>query len=244
MTSSKIWLKNSSKIKTETNEEVSQIQKVIMDDISDDSDDSPEKNDERLLAESPRTEKNMVTDVVDRVLEPCDEDDDIQIIDDVDNPKLNPKRYVVTKQDIKQEMQKTPLKITSPVRETPPPPPTPSPTPENLYEFCKVEVNEDDTNEKENSDPLSQSNPFCQICYSGFNSNDEQLIHERKVHDNPEDQAALNIDFTTLTLENFGYSCKVCGLKFMTGNCLNIHMKEKHRMGMKKIMVEVIILRG
>ena len=38
--------------KIPTKEEVSQIQKMIMDDISDDSDASLDKNDERLLAES------------------------------------------------------------------------------------------------------------------------------------------------------------------------------------------------
>ena len=218
-----------------TKEEVYQIQKMILDDISDDSDASLEKNDEILLTESPRAENKIISDVANRILEPSD-DNDIQILDVVYNLKLNPKRYVVTKKDIKQEMQESPLKSTSPVRESPPPPPTPSPTPENLYELCKVEVNEDDTNEKENTDPLSQSNPFCRICYSSFSSNNEQLTHERKVHNNEEDQAALNIDFTTLTIDNFEYSCKVCGLKFMTGNCLNIHMKEKHRMGIKKIM--------
>ena len=52
-------------------------------------------------------------------------------------------------------------------------------------------------------------------------------------HNNKEDQDALNINFTELSVADFKHFCELCGLKFLTNNSMLYHKKIQHRIGFK-----------
>ena len=224
--------------------DVDDIQRILLADFSDDEEEEvliKSKDDEKLLIDdndlgSPikgsanQLSPKEVENVFQTPLENDDSDDGIEILEVFE--KEVPTTIPLIKKEIKKEVPEISV-------EKLPPPSTPSPSPEpsidNLYELKiegDAEYEEMDQREDLEDNVETIGNLFCRICYTSFESQLVQLSHERKVHNNPEDQAALNKDFTKLSLDDFSHSCHVCGLKFLTDNCINIHLKKGHRIGL------------
>ena len=73
---------------------------------------------------------------------------------------------------------------------------------------------------------------FCRLCHQTFFKSSEQLIHKQEDHNAREDQDALKLNLTDLTVEDFCHFCEVCGLKFLTNNSLRVHKRDMHKMGL------------
>ena len=216
--------------------ELAEIQKMILDDDSGDEDDLDKMLNEGFPIEIDDDAEDVINlegeaifnnSLDQSALEGMEDDDEIEIIEIIE-PKSREKAVPNIKKEVKREQVEEDIGGTELA-------PTPSPSePSDLYEL-KVEVEveisaEDVAPAEEDSVTL---NKFCRICYHTFSKDVEQLAHERKVHNNEEDQYALNLKTTSLTINDFVHSCNLCGLKFITNNCLKIHSKEIHRIGLE-----------
>ena len=204
--------------------DLAEIQKMMLDDDSGDEDDLEKllngvDNAEDVISLEGEAIFNNADDQS-KIEGMEDDDDEIEIIEIIE-ARTQKKHEPHIKMEVKSEQ----------VEETGGAelPPTPSPFEQSSdLQQLKVEGEisaELDPPPEENSVTL---NKFCRICYHSFSKDVEQLAHERSVHNNEEDQYALNLKTTSLTIEDFVHSCNICGLKFITNNCLKIHSKEMH----------------
>ena len=216
--------------------DLAEIQKMILDDDSGDEEDL-----DKMLSDGFPIEIDDTEDVINlegeaifnnasdqSEVEGMEEDDEIEIIEIIEA-----KRQEKALPDIKNEVKKEQVEEETGGEELPP---TPSPSePLDLYELkleVEVEISAEVVAPSEEEDSVTL-NKFCRICYHTFSKDVEQLAHERRVHNNEEDQNALNLKTTSLTIEDFVHSCNLCGLKFITNNCLKIHSKKMHRIGLE-----------
>ena len=96
----------------------------------------------------------------------------------------------------------------------------------------KLEVLGGEEEGSEMDESGESSEIFCRLCYHTFFKSSDQLLHEQKDHNVKEDQDALKINLTDLTVEDFCHHCEVCGLKFLTNNSLRVHKRDMHKMGL------------
>ena len=199
--------------------DVSEIQRILNADISDDEDDGIEtptntinvENEEISDRNVPPEETSTSEEIV--MISPDDydetSDDEIEVVFDNKITKVTQTNGLGNK--IKVEIETIKVEIDQiKVKDEP----KSSNSVLNVNEvFPKVqrpeEVNENDNDkdkDHEEQEEPEEDNPstlFCRLCYSSFSSFSSKLPHEQIVHNNKEDQDALNMNFAELEVEDF-----------------------------------------
>ena len=108
----------------------------------------------------------------------------------------------------------------------------------------EITVHEEVKQEKEESNEHSSNNDImkinvvekcallnnCRLCYTKFGSEDNLRRHEQVVHVDDQQELSLKV----ITLDDLAHPCHLCpGVKFLTQNILNIHLKLQHNLQTK-----------
>ena len=88
---------------------------------------------------------------------------------------------------------------------------------ENIKIEMKIEKDMDSKVLGYIKDPILQTfldeSLFCILCYTTFSSKKDRSPHQQKIHNTPEDQAALKRNVTKITLQDLAHVCDIWFLK-------------------------------